>query len=100
MAVAQDRQKLPSPENTGRNLSNDASRIRPYPVTSNSDALEDGEIVEGRFSSISSQPLPQQYKARQQLRSSNHSTPTFPSAKPEPAASLALAVEPSNLRLH
>ncbi|KAF8550225.1 hypothetical protein OG21DRAFT_1514285 [Imleria badia] len=92
MAV-EDRQELPFPGNDGRNLSNDASQIRPYPVISKSDSLEDGEIVEGRFSSISSQPLPQQHQDPPQLPNLvRTSTPVFPAA--ELAVSLPPKVEP------
>ena len=94
-----DRQELPSANAGG--TSNDASQIRPYPAISNSDSLEDGEIVEGRFCSISSRPLSQKWKDQPQLRSPNHvrvSTPVFPTA--EPAASVASTIEPSKFRIH
>jgi len=86
-----DRQKLPSLNAGGK--SNDASQIRPYPVMSSSGSLEDGEIVEGRFSGISPQLLSQQSKDQPQPRSSNQvitSTPSFPTAE------AAVTVEPSN----
>jgi hypothetical protein len=94
-----DRQELPS-ANTGSKF-NDASQIRPYPAISSSDSLEDGEIVEGRFFSISSRPLSQKWKDQPQPRSPNHvrfSTLAFPTA--EPAASVASTLEPSKFRFH
>lgn len=94
-----DRQELPCAGAGGK--SNDASQMRPYPVISSSDSLEDGEILEGRFSSISSRPLSQRWKDQPQLRSSNNvkaSTPAVPTA--EPAGSLASTVEHSKFRFH
>lgn len=93
--LVEDHQELPYPNAGGK--SSNVSQIRPYPVISNSNSLEDGEIVEGHFSNIASRSLSQQHKGQPQLHLSNQvraSTPLFPTA--EPVARLAPTVEPSN----
>ncbi|KAI9457563.1 hypothetical protein HD554DRAFT_2317336 [Boletus coccyginus] len=84
-----DRQKLSSLDAGGR--SNGASQIRPYPVMSSSNSLEDGEIVEGRFPGISPLPLSQESKNPPQPRSSNQVITSMPSSPTAPAAA---TVEP------
>ena len=91
----EDREEVSSP-NSGCEP-NILSQIQPYTVITNSDSLEDGEIVEGHFSSVAPRPLLQQPKDPSQLILSTQvrtSTPPFPTTE---LVSLVPTVEPSNV---